>query len=283
MSTAKAARARLSTFHGSPTFAIGIFFTSFIFIVALVSLIWSPYKLDDTTGNRLEGPNATHLLGTDTLGRDLLSQLMVGARIAMKVGFGATGIALIIGCFLGLLAAFFPGWIDDTLASIFDTLIAFPTLLLAMLIIAAEGASLWAAILAIGIAASAIVSRIVRILTKRILAQQYVVAAKTCGTSRWEILRGHVLPNLWPTLIVNLAIIYGVAVLTEAGLSYLGLGAPPPSYSWGRLLREAQSTVLTAPLGAIAPGIAIILLVLGMNFVADGLRELFDPTQRGNS
>jgi peptide/nickel transport system permease protein len=281
MSTATVRPNRLSKFRGSPTFTIGLLFTGLIFLVALISLFWLPYKLDDTSGDRLEGPNWSHLLGTDTLGRDLLSQLMVGARIALAVGLGATAIAATIGCFLGLLAAFFPGWVDDTLASVFDTLIAFPTLLLAMLIIAAEGASLWAAILAIGIAASAIVSRLVRILTKRILAQQYVVAAKTCGTSRWGILRGHVLPNLWPTLIVNLAIIYGVAVLTEAGLSYLGLGAPPPSYSWGRLLREAQSTVLTAPLGAIAPGIAIILLVLGMNFVADGLRELLDPTQRG--
>jgi peptide/nickel transport system permease protein len=281
MSTATVRRKRLSRFRGSPTFTIGLCFTALIFLVALISLFWSPYKLDDTSGDRLEGPSMSHLIGTDQLGRDLFSQLMVGARIALTVGLGSTAIAATIGCFLGLLAAFFPGWVDDTLASVFDTLIAFPTLLLAMLIIAAEGASLWAAILAIGIAASAIVSRLVRILTKRILAQQYVVAAKTCGTSRWGILRGHVLPNLWPTLIVNLAIIYGVAVLTEAGLSYLGLGAPPPSYSWGRLLREAQSTVLTAPLGAIAPGIAIIVLVLGMNFVADGLRELLDPTQRG--
>ncbi len=276
-------RRRFLVFRGSPTFTIGLCFTGLIFLVALISLFWSPYHLDDTSGGRLEGPSSAHLLGTDQLGRDLFSQLIAGSRIALTVGIGATTIALIIGAFLGLLAAFFPGWIDDTLASVFDTLIAFPTLLLAMLIIAAEGASLWAAILAIGIAASAIVSRLTRTLAKRILTQQYVVAARTCGTSRWGILRGHVLPNLWPTLIVNLAIIYGVAVLTEAGLSYLGLGAPPPSYSWGRLLREAQSTVLTAPLGAIAPGIAIILLVLGMNFIADGLRELLDPTQRGVS
>ncbi len=281
MKTATKPRSWTTVFHHSPTFTIGVAFTGVVFLGALVSLFWLPYSLDDTTGTRLEGPNATHLLGTDRLGHDLFSQLLAGSHLALLVGAVATGIALLIGAILGLLAAFFPGWIDDTLASVFDTLIAFPTLLLAMLIVAARGASLWAAILAIGIASSAIVSRLIRILAKRILSQQYVVAARTCGTSRWGIIGQHVLPNLWPLLLVNLAIIFGVAVLTEAGLSYLGLGAPPPSPSWGRLLHEAQGTVLTAPLGAIAPGLAIIVLVLGLNFIADGLREMFDPIQRG--
>lgn len=264
----------------SPTFFVGIFFTILIFLLAILSFFWTPYHLEDTTGMRLEAPSWQHLLGTDQLGRDLLSKMLAGAHIAITVGLGATLIALVIGLILGLTSAFFEGWIDDTLASFLDTLIAFPTLLLAMLIIAAGGASLWTAILAIGVAASAIVSRLIRILTKGILSQQYVVAAKCCGTSRWGILFGHVLPNLWPTLLVNLASVYGISVLTEAGLSYLGLGAPPPSYSWGRLLRDAQNTVLTAPLGAIAPGLAIVVLVLGMNFIADGLREIFDPTQK---
>jgi peptide/nickel transport system permease protein len=143
-----------------------------------------------------------------------------------------------------------------------------------------QGASLWSAILAIGLAMSAVVARLTRILARRVLQEQFVTAARTSGTRLPGIVWHHVLPNIAPTLTVSLALQFGIAVLAEASLSYLGLGAPPPNASWGRMLQEAQGTVLTAPIGAIAPGIAIVVLVLGVNFLADGIRDVADPTRR---
>jgi len=262
------------------TLLIGIVLTGIIVLIALVSLFWLPYPLADTSGSRLEGPSALHLLGTDRLGRDLFSQLMWGARIALIVGTCAVAIAAILGTIIGLVAAFARPWVDDTLSAGLDVVIAFPVLLLAMLVVAVQGASLWSAVLAIGLAMSAVVARLTRILARRVLQEQYITAARTSGTTVLGIVFQHVLPNIAPTLAVSLALQFGAAVLAEASLSYLGLGAPPPNASWGRMLQEAQGTVLTAPVGAIAPGIAIIALVLGVNFLADGLRDLADPTRR---
>ncbi|KAA0962064.1 ABC transporter permease [Microbacterium sp. ANT_H45B] len=262
------------------TLILGLVLTGTIVLIALVSLFWLPYPLADTSGSRLEGPSGLHLLGTDRLGRDLLSQLMWGARIALIVGACAVAIAAVLGTIIGLLAAFSRPWVDDTLSAGLDVVIAFPVLLLAMLVVAIQGASLWSAVLAIGLAMSAVVARLTRILAQRVLQEQYVTAARTSGTGVLGIVFQHVLPNIAPTLAVSLALQFGAAVLAEASLSYLGLGAPPPNASWGRMLQEAQGTVLTAPVGAIAPGIAIIALVLGVNFLADGLRDLADPTRR---
>lgn len=262
------------------TLLIGLALTGIIVLIALVSLFWLPYPLADTSGSRLEGPSALHLLGTDRLGRDLLSQLMWGARIALIVGTCSVAIAAVLGILIGLIAAFARPWVDDTLSAGLDVVIAFPVLLLAMLVVAVQGASLWSAVLAIGLAMSAVVARLTRILARRVLQEQFVTAARTSGTSVLGIVAQHVLPNIAPTLAVSLALQFGAAVLAEASLSYLGLGAPPPNASWGRMLQEAQGTVLTAPVGAIAPGIAIIALVLGVNFLADGLRDLADPTRR---
>jgi peptide/nickel transport system permease protein len=264
----------------SLTLTIGAVLVGIVVVVAIVSFLWLPYAPGDTSGGRLENPDAAHWLGTDKLGRDLLAQLMIGARIALAVGLGAVAIGAVIGITLGLLAAFATTWVDDTVSAALDILIAFPTLLLAMLIVAAQGASLGTAILAIGLAMSAVVARLTRVLAKRVLSEQYVTAARTSGTGWLGVVGRHIMPNIWPTLSVNLALQFGVAVLAEASLSYLGLGAPPPNASWGRLLQEAQGTVAVAPVGAIAPGVALVILVIGVNLVADGLRDVADPTRR---
>lgn len=262
------------------TLVLGLCLTGLVVLLAIVSLVWLPYPPSDISGGRLEAPSAAHLLGTDKLGRDLFTQLMIGARIALLVGIGSVALAAVLGVLIGLIAAFARPWVDDSLSATLDVVIAFPVLLLAMLVVAVQGASLWSAILAIGLAMSAVVARLTRILARRVLQEQFITAARTSGT-RWPgIVLLHVLPNIAPTLGVNLALQFGAAVLAEASLSYLGLGAPPPNASWGRLLQEAQGTVLTAPVGAIAPGIALVTLVLGVNFVADGLREFADPTRR---
>ena len=258
---------------------VGLLLVGTIVLAAAVSIFWLPFDPSDTSGGRLEGPGLVHWLGTDRLGRDLFTQVMIGARIALVVGIGAVGVGAAIGIPVGLSAAFATGWVDDTMAAAMDILIAFPVLLLAMLIVAVEGASLVTVTVAIGLSMSAIVARLSRVVAKRVLAQQYITAARTSGTSWLGIVRQHVLPNIWPTVSVNLASQFGIAVLAEASLSYLGLGAPPPNSSWGRLLQEAQGTVATAPLGAVAPGIALVVLVIGVNLLVDGLRDVADPTQ----
>jgi peptide/nickel transport system permease protein len=262
------------------TLVIGIVLTGLVLLTALVSLVWLPYPLSDIQGGRLEAPSGAHLLGTDRLGRDLLSQLMVGARIALTVGLGAVLLAGTLGTLVGLASALARPWVDDTLSATLDVVIAFPVLLLAMLIVAVQGASLGSAIFAIGLAMAAVIARLTRILSRRVLQEQFVTAARTSGTRLPGIVIHHILPNIAPTLAVALALQFGVAVLAEASLSYLGLGAPPPNASWGRMLQEAQGTVLSAPVGALAPGIAIVALVLGVNFLTDGLREFTDPTRR---
>jgi peptide/nickel transport system permease protein len=262
------------------TLILGLCFTGAIAVLALVSLFWLPFDPSDISGGRLEGPSAEHLLGTDKLGRDLFTQLMIGARIALVVGTASVALAAVLGVAIGLTAAFARPWVDDSLSATLDVIIAFPVLLLAMLVVAVQGASLWSAILAIGLAMSAVVARLTRILARRVLHEQFITAARTSGTRLPGIIAFHVLPNIAPTLGVNLALQFGAAVLAEASLSYLGLGAPPPNASWGRLLQEAQGTVLTAPVGAIAPGVALVVLVLGVNFIADGLRDFADPTRR---
>lgn len=259
---------------------IGGVLVGFIALMALVSIFWTPYSVNDTTGTRLGPLSSQHWLGTDKLGRDLLSRVMIGARIAISVGFASVLIGAIIGVSLGLLAGFAQRWLDESFSAMFDILIAFPTLLLAMLVVAARGASLASAIVAIGFGMSAIVGRLTRLLVKRVLAKDFITASRASGTSWLRIVMVHVLPNIWPTLIVTFALQFGFAGLTEASLSYLGLGSPPPNASWGSLLQEAQATVLTSPVAAIAPGVLLVCLVIGMNLVADGLRDVADPTLR---
>jgi len=269
--------------QGSLTLWLGLVLVGLHVAVALLSLIWTPYDPTALTGGRLAPPSWEHWAGTDRLGRDFFTQIMIGSRIALIVGISAVAIGGLIGVTMGVLAAFATRLLDDALAATLDILIAFPTLLIAMLVVAAsDTASLGTAILALGIALSAIVARLTRILAKRVLLLDYITAARTSGTSWLGIVFQHVLPNIWPTLSVNFALQFGLAVIAEASLSYLGLGAPPPNASWGRLLQEAQGTVYTAPIGAIAPGIALVSLVIGVNLLADGLRDIGDPTRRGS-
>lgn len=278
--TAVAPPVRRSSRRRSVNLLVGAILFGTILVIALVSLVWTPFPLEDTTGGRLSPPSLQNWAGTDRLGRDLFSQLMVGARLAMLVGFGSVLIAALLGITLGLVAATAGRWVDDALSSLLDIAIAFPTLLLAMLIVAWRGASLESATLAIGLAGSAVIARLTRVTATRVLAQDFITASRTSGTGSLRILFYHVLPNVWPTLVVPLALQFGGAVVAEASLSYLGLGSPPPNASWGRMLQEAQSTVLVAPTAAILPGILLVATIIGMNLLADGLRDIADPTTR---
>jgi peptide/nickel transport system permease protein len=261
---------------------IGAMMVSLVLLVAALSFFWTPYEPSDTAeGIRLGAPSALHWVGTDKLGRDLFTQLMIGARLALTVAIGSTLVAASIGITLGLLAASAGrSVIDEAFSYLFDVLIAFPTILMAMLVVTIRGASTSSAILAIGLSASAVVARLSRISALRVLGTDYVKAAVACGTSRPAIVFRHVLPNIYPLLIVQLTLVASGAILAEASLAYLGLGAPPPQASWGRMLLEAQGAVMSAPWGAVVPGVTIIIIVMGLNFLGDGIRELLDPEMR---
>ena len=260
------------------TLWIGVLLVAANVVLAAVSFFWLPYDPTSMTGGRLQPPSWEHWAGTDRLGRDYFTQVMIGARVALTVGICATLLGAVIGATLGILSAFARRGMDDSFAATFDILIAFPQLLLAMLVVAAsDGASLGTAIVAIGLAMSAIIARLTRILTKRVMAQDYITAARCSGVTWPRIVASHILPNILPTLMVALALQFGHAVIAEASLSYLGLGAPPPNASWGHMMQQAQSTVFASPIGVIAPGIALVALVLGTNFLADGLRDVLDP------
>ena len=259
------------------SFWFGLTILALFLLISMVSLFWTPFSIDDSTGDRLSPPSAEHLFGTDKLGRDLLTRAMIGCRIAVEVGVLATLLGGVIGITVGVATGFARRVIDGFAASALDILIAFPTLLVAMLLVASLGASLQTAILAISLGIAASLARLTRTLTKRVVALDFIVAAQISGGSKLAIAFKHILPNIWPAILANLALQFGLAGLAEASLSYLGLGAPPPHASLGNLLQESQESALIAPAGAIVPGLLLIALVLSMNFVADGVRERLDP------
>lgn len=265
-----------------PSLLAGIVMVGLTLIVGLGSFLWTPYPITSVgDGGRLEGPSGQFWLGTDRLGRDVTSQLMTGAQSAVIVAVFTVLIAALLGVTIGIIAATTTRWLDTVLVNVIDVLIAFPTLLLAMLLVTVRGASLSSAVIAIGVAGSAVIARVTRVNTARVLREDYIRAARASGTRWWGIARRHVLPNIAPMLVVQLMILAATAILAEASLSYLGLGAPPPAPSWGRMLQEAQSTVSVQPWAAIAPGIAVAWTALGLNLLGDGIREASDPTLRG--
>lgn len=277
------ARAGKPRRHVPPSLIAGAIMVAVTVVMGLVSIVWTPFPVESVgDGDRLAGPSAEFWIGTDRLGRDLFTQLLTGARSALIVAVAAVVIAGVLGVLIGIVAAATTKWLDVALVNLVDLMIAFPTLLLAMLVVTVRGASLSSAVIAIGVSGSAVIARITRINATRVLREDYVTAAIASGTRWVGIVVRHVLPNILPMLLVQLMILAGTAILAEASLSYLGLGAPPPAPSWGRMLKEAQSTLSVQPIAAIVPGIAIAWTVLGLNLLGDGLRERLDPSLRGD-
>ncbi|MCL1801032.1 MAG: ABC transporter permease [Promicromonosporaceae bacterium] len=257
---------------------VGAGLVALVVLVALVSLLWTPHDpLAVNVADRLQPPSSSHLLGTDRLGRDVLSGLMAGARITLAVGAIAVAVGAVIGVPLGVLAAFKRNWLGQTLGRGFDLLLAFPGLLLAIVFAAAFGASTWSAALALGIGAVPAFARVAQAGARQVLGTEYVAAARVAGRSPWAIALTHVLPGIAGFLIVQASVAFGLAILAEAGLSYLGLGTPPPTPSWGRMLQDSQAFLGTHLNLILAPGLAIGLAVLGFNLLGDGLRDLLDP------
>ncbi|MBS0539925.1 MAG: ABC transporter permease [Proteobacteria bacterium] len=262
-------------------FQVGVVLLALFVGTALLSLVWTPYAVDALQmRSKLLPASAEHLLGTDHLGRDVLSRIMVGARTSLAVGLIAVGLGMSVGVALGAWAAARGGWVDEMLSRASDLVFAFPAVLIAILITSVLGASAGNAILAIAIFNVPVFARVTRGAALAMWSRDFVRAAVALGRAPVGITLRHVLPNIASVLIVQATIQFAVAILAEAGLSYLGLGAQPPTPSWGGMLRDAQTYIFQAPELAIWPGLAIALAVLGLNMLGDGLRDLLDPRLR---
>lgn len=260
------------------SFMLGGALVLLLLAVAALSLVWQPWPPADIDINhRLQGPTASHWLGTDSLGRDVASQLLVGSQTSLLVGVFAVAIGLGAGVLLGLLAAAAGGWVDEAVMRLSDFGFAFPALLSAILLAAIYGPGLATGVVAIGLFNVPVFARTTRAAALQVWSRDYVLAARAAGFGRWGITRDHVLPNISSVLIVQATVQFSTAIVGEAALGFLGLGAQPPQPSWGRMLTEAQNQMFQAPMLAVYPGAAIALAVLGLNLLGDGLRDLLDP------
>lgn len=259
-------------------FIIGAVLVTLVVGVAALSVIWTPH--DPTALNirdKFAAPSPIHWLGTDQLGRDVVSQLMAAARNSMTVALVAVLLGGSIGVALGLFASAVGGWVEDGVMRLADLGFAFPALLFAIMLAAVFGPSLSNAVLAIAFINIPVFARVTRGSANQVWTLDYVAASRAAGMNRLIISRDHILPNIAAAIIVQATIEFAVAILAEAALSYLGLGAQPPASSWGRMLSEAQTLMYLAPHLAIYPGLCIITAVLGFGLLGDGLRDITDP------
>jgi peptide/nickel transport system permease protein len=261
--------------------AIGGFLVGLVFIAALLAPVlapYSPYDLD--VPSMLQAPSATHWLGTDEIGRDVLSRTIYAAQISVQVALIALCVGLVGGTLIGVLAAYFGGLVDALLMRLMELLFSFPAILLAIILMASLGTSILNAMIAIGIIFIPGFARLARAATRDVLRQQYVDAARAIGMSDFRILVREILPNVAAPLLVEAAVAFAYAVLLESALSFLGLGAQPPYASWGNMLNTGRGFLAQAPWLGVVPGMALFLCVLGFNLLGDGLRDLLDPHLR---
>jgi ABC-type dipeptide/oligopeptide/nickel transport system permease subunit len=229
----------------------------------------------------MQPPSKQHLLGTDEMGRDLLSRIIFGSRIAALVGICAVGIAGAVGILLGLLAGYFGGWVEMIIMRFMDAFMALPPLVLMLAIAVMLGGGLFTVLIALAVS---MLPTYCRLMCGQVLStkeNEYVMAADVIGGSHFRIIFQHILPNTFPSLLVLFTLDLGIAILAEASLSFLGIGINPPTATWGAMISGGQRYLLTNPLLSIAPGIAIVLVVMGFNLVGDGLRDALDPRLRG--
>jgi peptide/nickel transport system permease protein len=263
-----------------------VIFGTVIIVISILLAIFAPLiapydPIKQNLRETLKQPSASHILGTDWLGRDLLSRVIYGSRISLIVGVLVVTVASIIGMSLGLVAGYFGGWVNNIIMRIMDTMLALPPLVLALIISAILGNGLVNVIISLGIS---MVPGYCRLMCGQVISikeTDYVLAARCMGTGHIRIMLRHLLPNAFPPLLILFTLHIGTAVLAEAGLSYLGFGILPPTAAWGSMVSQGYKYLVSNPLLSFAPGIAIILLVLSFNMVGDGLRDALDPRLRG--
>ena len=245
-----------------------------VVFAAVAAPILAPFDPDLVgVGGPLDGPSGSSWLGTDDIGRDILSRVLYATQLSLLAAVEATGIAVVIGLPLGLLSGFFRGWFDAVIMRVNDTMMAIPALILALAIVGILGPSLTNAMVAIGVVFSPRILRVTRAATLGVAEEPYVEAARSIGTSRFRIIVSHVLPNILSPLVVQITLTLGLAVLAEASLSFLGLGAQPPDASLGSMVNRAFSYLREAPVYVIAPGLVVMILVLAFNLVGDAVRD----------
>ena len=273
-------RRTLTALRHDPPALAGLVILALLILVGVAGRQLAPAGVNDIdVDNMLSPPSREHPFGTDELGRDVLSRVLVAARVSLQVGVVSVGIALLVGVSLGLLAGYYRGWADAILMRCMDVLFAFPVLLLAVALLAVLGPGLGTAMVAIGVVYTPIFARVARAGVLAVREQVFVRAAISIGTSDLRIMRRHILPNIAAPLIVQTSLSLAFAILSEAALSFLGLGIQPPAPAWGRMLADARGFVTDAWWLGVFPGAAILLTVLAFNVVGDSLRDVLDPRQ----
>lgn len=249
-----------------------------VLLLAVFAPLVAPYgEAEQDVLARLQPPNAAHWFGTDELGRDVLSRILYGSRLSLAIGILPSVISLVIGIVLGLLAGYFGGWADYVIMRLADVMLSVPSLLLAMVVMYTLGSSTVNLFVALSMVGWASVARVVRSQTLSLKESEYVEAAQSIGVSRFNIMRRHILPNCVPSLIVLFTLNVPAAILSESSLSFLGIGAQPPAASWGLMVNQSKQFLFTQPWLALAPCVAIMVVVLAFNFLGDGLRDVLDP------
>lgn len=258
-------------------FYIGVGLIVFLLLVMIISIFYTPYDPNAMdSANRLAAPSMEHLFGTDNFGRDILSRIMEGSQTAFIIGISSVTIGFIFGFLFGVIAGYFGGWFDEVISRFIDAMLAFPGILLAIMLIAVFNTGMTNTIIALGIMSIPSFARITRSSFIQYKEYDFVKASIAKGAGSFRIIFQHILPNAISPILVAVALSFSGAVLSESGLSYLGLGVQPPDPSWGRMLKEAQAYIASAPWYVILTGLAITFLVLGFNLLADGLRDKQD-------
>ncbi|MDP5272978.1 nickel transporter permease [Chengkuizengella axinellae] len=252
----------------------------FVFLAVFAPVITPEGINEQKLAERLQPPSSEHWLGTDDFGRDILSRIIHGARISLWVGFVSVIGSIVVGCFLGILAGYYGRWVDTLISRFFDIMLAFPSMLLAIAIVAVLGPSLRNALIAIAIINVPNFGRLIRSKVLSIKQEEYITAAKAIGMRDRRILFHHILPNSMAPIIVQGTLAIATAIIEAAALGFLGLGAEPPTPEWGKMLADSKDYLVQAPWTMFFPGIAIMLTVLGFNLMGDGLRDALDPRMK---
>jgi|TARA_B100001079_G_scaffold1061_1_gene863 peptide/nickel transport system permease protein len=265
----------------NPLGLLGLCLVTLMVVSALGASIFSPYDpIQLNIMDRLQGPSANHLLGTDQLGRDLFSRVLFGGQVALKVAFLTIGLALIVGIVLGLIAGYGPAWLDNSIMLLFDTIRSVPTIMLALAAVAVVGPSITTVIFVIAVSSIPNYGRIVRTQTLTIKSKDFVNAERLMGASLLRILSIHLLPNILGPLLILASMDIPTIIALEAGLSFLGMGVKPPTPSWGSILNDGFSLIRNTPWPIIAGSIPLVLATLGFTFLGESLRDLLDPKLR---
>ena len=259
----------------------GLAVLAVIVIMSVFAPVLAPYDpLAQGVGPALQGPSAAHWAGTDSFGRDMLSRIIFGARIALVVGVVSVALAMLIGVTLGLAAGYYGGWLDAVVMRVMDGLFAFPIIILAIAMMAIMGFGVTNVIIAVAVGFIAPFARVTRADVLAVKEEPYIEAARLAGVSSPAVIVRHVLPNVMAPIIVQAALRVSGAIITESGLSFLGLGPPPPTPAWGSMIAEGRNFIVMAPHVSTFPGIALMLAIVGLNLLGDGLRDTLDPRLR---